>query len=59
MTTIAVVEDDQPIGNLLEEVLEKEGYRVLRAWSGTEALFLLEREGPGRIRVSFKTVQVQ
>ena len=46
MTTIAVVEDDQPIGNLLEEVLEKEGYRVLRAWSGTEALFLLERERP-------------
>ena len=46
MTTIAVVEDDQPIGNLLEEVLEKEGYRVLRAWSGTEALFLLERNGP-------------
>ena len=31
MATIAVVEDDQPIGNLLQEALEKEGYRVLRA----------------------------
>lgn len=46
MATIAVVEDDQPIGNLLQEALEKEGYRVLRAWSGTEALYLLDREHP-------------
>ena len=46
MATIAVVEDDQPIGNLLQEALEKEGYRVLRAWSGTEALYLLDRERP-------------
>lgn len=44
MATIAIVEDDQPIGNLLQEALEKEGYRVLRAWSGTEALYLLDRE---------------
>ena len=46
MTTIAVIEDDLPIGNLLQEVLEKQGYTVRRAYSGTEALYLLEREKP-------------
>ena len=46
MTTIAVIEDDLPIGNLLEEVLEQQGYAVRRAYSGTEALYLLERETP-------------
>ena len=46
MTTIAVIEDDLPIGNLLQEVLEKQGYAVRRAYSGTEALYLLEREKP-------------
>ena len=46
MTTIAVIEDDLPIGNLLEEVLTKAGYIVRRAYSGTEALYLLERGKP-------------
>lgn len=46
MTTIAIIEDDQAIGNLLEEVLEKEGYRVRRAYSGTEAVYLLSEEKP-------------
>ena len=46
MTTIAVIEDDLPIGNLLEEVLTKAGYIVRLAYSGTEALYLLEREKP-------------
>ena len=46
MKTIAVIDDDLHIGNMLEEVLVREGYRTLRAYSGTEALFLLEREHP-------------
>ena len=46
MYTIAVIEDDQPIGDLLEEVLEKEGYQVKRAYSGTEALYLLSKQPP-------------
>jgi two-component system OmpR family response regulator len=46
MKTIAIIEDDQAIGNLLEEVLEKEGYRVRRAYSGTEAVYLLSEETP-------------
>lgn len=44
MNTIAVIEDDLPIGNLLEEVLTKAGYIVRRAYSGTEALYLFQRE---------------
>ena len=33
MKTIAIIEDDQAIGDLLEEVLQKEGYAVRRAYS--------------------------
>lgn len=47
--TIAVIEDDQSISNLLYESLPREGYGVLRAYSGTEALFLLEKERPDLI----------
>ena len=46
MKTIAVIEDDISIGNLLEELLTKECYCVLRAYSGTEALMLLENHKP-------------
>lgn len=41
MKTIAIIDDDIHIGDMLGEVLEKEGYQVLRAYSGTEALYLL------------------
>lgn len=46
MKRILVVDDDQHIGNLLEEALAAEGYGVSRAYSGTEAQLLLERERP-------------
>ena len=46
MKTIAVIDDDPHIGNMLEEILNREGYRTLRAYSGTEALLLLEHERP-------------
>lgn len=49
MTTIAIIEDDTYIGSLLEEALTQEGYRVIRAYSGTEALLLLERKQPDLI----------
>lgn len=49
MITIAVIEDDSYIGDLLAESLSAEGYRILRAWSGTEALLLLEKERPDLI----------
>ena len=46
MKTIAVIDDDIHIGNFLEELLQREGYAVLRAYSGTEAVLLLERTRP-------------
>lgn len=42
MKTIAVIEDDVHIGNILEESLQKEGYQTCRAYSGTEAKYLLK-----------------
>lgn len=44
MKTIAVIDDDVYINRLLRELLEKAGYRVISAWSGTEALLLLQQE---------------
>ncbi|MCI8585092.1 MAG: response regulator transcription factor [Lachnospiraceae bacterium] len=41
MKHILVIDDDVQIGDLLEEVLTKEGYQVTRAYSGTEAVLLL------------------
>lgn len=49
MYTIAIVDDDCYIGNMLEEVLKKAGYSVLRAYSGTEALLLFEQRQPDLI----------
>ena len=49
MSTIAVIDDDVYIGNMIEEVLKKEGYSVVRAYSGTEALLLLEHSKPDLI----------
>ena len=46
MKTIAVIDDDIHIGNVLEELLQREGYAVIRAYSGTEAVLLLERSRP-------------
>lgn len=46
MKTIAIIEDDIYIGDMLTEVLKKEGYKVLRAYSGTEALYLLSQQKP-------------
>lgn len=49
MKTIAIVDDDVYIGNMLEQVLQKEGYQTLRAFSGTEALLLLANSKPDLI----------
>jgi len=39
---ILIVDDDKDIGNMEQTVLEKAGYDVLRAFSGTEALLVLK-----------------
>lgn len=46
MKYLLVIDDDIHIGNMLEETLTKEGYGVFRAYSGTEALLLLEKTRP-------------
>lgn len=46
MKTIAVIDDDIYIGNMLEELLTGAGYGVLRAYSGTEAVLLLSQKRP-------------
>lgn len=49
MNTILIVDDDAAIGDLEQEVLERAGYAVLRAYSGTEALLLLKTGSPDLI----------
>ena len=49
MRHILIVDDDVHIGSLLEEALMQEGYRVSRAYSGTEALLALDRQRPDLI----------
>ena len=44
MNKILIVEDDISIHNILEELLKKEDYLTYNAYSGTEALLLLEKE---------------
>ena len=47
--SILIIDDDAAIGNLEQEVLEREGYAVLRAYSGTEAQMLLKNVRPNLI----------
>ena len=49
MNTILIVDDDVYIGDMLEEILAKEGYRTARAFSGTEALMFLSSARPDLI----------
>ncbi len=49
MKKIAIIEDDQHIGDILERTLTREGYETLRAYSGTEALYLLSEHTPDLI----------
>lgn len=49
MKKILIVDDDVYIGDMLEEMLFKEGYGVLRAYSGSEAALVLSSERPDLI----------
>lgn len=44
-----IIDDDTHIGNMLEEILTKEGYGIYRAYSGTEALLVLSQKKPDLI----------
>ena len=49
MKQILIVDDDMNIGDVMEKVLIQEGYRVFRAYSGTEALLFLKQCRPDLI----------
>lgn len=44
MSKILIVEDDQQINKMVQTLLRRERYEVTPAFSGTEALLLLEKE---------------
>ena len=46
MKHILIIDDDVHIGDMLEEILSREGYRVSRAYSGTEALLVISAHTP-------------
>lgn len=46
MKKILIIDDDVYIGDMLEEILTKEGYAVARAYSGTEVLLCISGEKP-------------
>ena len=49
LKNILIIDDDLDIGNVLEEILKNEGYSVSRAYSGTEAIFVLSQSRPDLI----------
>ena len=49
METILIIDDDPAIGDLEQEVLQRAGYAVRRAYSGTEARLLLRELRPDLI----------
>ena len=46
MKTVAVIDDDVYIGDMLETLFKFEGFVFVRAYSGTEALMLLSQTRP-------------
>ena len=52
-TTIMIVDDEQPITKVVEDILEPEGYKVVSALSGSEALDKLKKVKPHLILIDF------
>ncbi len=46
---ILIVEDDNDISHMLKELLQQNGYETAQAFSGTEALFYIEKELPAAL----------
>lgn len=49
MKQILIIEDDIHIGNLIEQALTTESYKIIRAYSGTEAILILSTAKPDLI----------
>lgn len=46
MSLIAIIDDDKHINDMLADLLNREGYGVMRAFSGTEAVKMLSENTP-------------
>jgi DNA-binding response OmpR family regulator len=46
MATILIVDDEQPLRELLAEILESDGHQVMMAGNGREALTIVVRDRP-------------
>lgn len=46
MTTILIVEDERHLQTILSDLLKDEGYNVLSAYDGEEALNILSKQSP-------------
>ena len=46
MKTVFIVDDDADISSMLRELLTREGYNTVQAYSGSEVLLLLEKDKP-------------
>jgi CheY-like chemotaxis protein len=53
MTTILVVDDEFLITDILVDVLEEDGFRVLTASNGRKALEILDKETPALVVTDF------
>jgi len=53
VATILIVDDEEPFRELLGEIFERAGYRVLLAINGRQALELLEQERPDLVVSDF------
>lgn len=49
MKTIAIIDDDIYISDMLREILSRNGYNTMQAYSGTEAIYMLEENTPDLI----------
>ncbi len=47
--TVLIIDDDECIGDMLQELLEKNNYAVSRAYSGTEAPYVIQNARPDLI----------
>lgn len=54
MQKVLIVDDQYGIRALLKEVLLKDGYEVLQASNGVQALDILEKENPGLLLLDMK-----
>ncbi|MDE6780265.1 MAG: response regulator transcription factor [Ruminococcus sp.] len=49
MKTIAIIDDDIYISDMLRELLSRNGYNTMQAYSGTEAVYMLSENTPDLI----------